>query len=175
MLHNLHVLWLEDNIVDITFLCTTIDSTSRVLDASKAKRREELTCGLWATHPVRQTIVHKSYIILNVSIIIDSIPCQAISLHKDWNHLLLVCVLDVIIHKSSEHNIPCSHIIKSLIIQAVDTFNYLSRNLIRRFLFPFQIVAAIIIRNIYLIERYCRKRKFPLFYFIQCSYSFFQV
>ena len=40
----LHILWTEDNIVSITFLNTTIDGASRILDASVTEIRKQFAC-----------------------------------------------------------------------------------------------------------------------------------
>ena len=58
MINYFHILRLEDNIVGITFLCTTKVTTSFILDASVAKRSEKLACCL---------IIIEGCIILNTS------------------------------------------------------------------------------------------------------------
>ena len=117
MLCNFHILRLEDNIVGVSFLCTSLDnSTSRVLDTSKANRRQELAHFLWlATH------------------------------HHRKNRCIYIFKRQI----QFETSLLPRRNINTLLSQSITNSIYL---FLTHRIFKVQIVAAIIIRYIHLIE-----------------------
>ena len=111
-----HILWLENNIVGIAFLSTTMNHSSRVLDASISNRRKELAHFLWLT-------TH----------------------HHRKNRCIYIFERQI----QFETSLLPRRYINTLLNQSITNSIYL---FLTHRIFKVQIVAAIIIRYVHLIE-----------------------